>query len=284
MPASSPWWPRSPSCSESRHPPRSPPSPTPSTRSVVASIAHDVDIPAGDHVDLLVIVRGHADIAGSVDTIVVVDGSATLTGATARLARRRQRHAPTSMPAPGSRATSGRSTGTVTQATGAVVGGSVRTFERNAAALALLLIPLFLLLMIGLAVTGIVVALLVAAFAARQVRTAESLISRRARHGPRRGHRRVRRAADPGHPDDDHASSAPRSASARCSSSCRRWRSSAGSSRRSSSATGSSSGARLPRVEPPYAPPLIGVIVLAIAGIIPSSARSRPCSGSAPCW
>ena len=25
---------------------------------------HDVDIPAGDHVDLLFVVRGHADIAG----------------------------------------------------------------------------------------------------------------------------------------------------------------------------------------------------------------------------
>ena len=65
--------------------------PNSDTRSVVASIAHDVDIPAGDHVDLLVIVRGHADIAGSVDTIVVIDGSATLTGATRPLAGRHQR-------------------------------------------------------------------------------------------------------------------------------------------------------------------------------------------------
>ena len=146
------------------------------TRSVVASISHDVDIPAGDHVDLLLIVRGHADIAGSVDSIVVVDGSATLTGATAGSLVVVNGKADLDA---GTRVAGDVRTfdGTVTQATGAVVGGSVRTFERNAAELALLLIPLFLLLMIGLAVTGIVVALLVAAFAARQVRTAESLIS-----------------------------------------------------------------------------------------------------------
>ena len=45
------------------------------------------------------------------------------------------------------------------------------------AALAVLLIPLFLLLFIGLGLTAMAVALFVAAFAARQVRHAESLIS-----------------------------------------------------------------------------------------------------------
>ena len=67
--------------------------------------------------------------------------------------------------------------GTVTQATGAVVGGTVRTFERDPAALALFLIPLFLLLMLGLGIAGLAAALLVAAFGARQVRNAETLIA-----------------------------------------------------------------------------------------------------------
>ena len=151
--------------------------PTSSTRSVVASIAHDVTIPAGDHVDLLVVVRGHAEVAGSVDTIVVVDGTATLTGATAR-----------SLVVVNGSAALGAGTvvsgdvrtydGTVTQATGAVVYGNVRAVENNAAAFALFLIPLVLLLMVGLAIAGLAAALLVAAFGARQVRNAESLISR----------------------------------------------------------------------------------------------------------
>ena len=134
-------------------------------------------IPAGDHVDLLFVVRGHADIAGSVDSIVVIDGTATLTGATANSLVVDERH----------RRPRGRHArlrrcpdldSTVTRSADTVVGGSVGTFERNAAALAVLLIPLFLLLFIGLGVTAMAVALFVAAFAARQVRHAESLISR----------------------------------------------------------------------------------------------------------
>jgi hypothetical protein len=150
--------------------------PTTDNRSVVASIAHDVDIPAGDHVDLLFVVRGHAEIAGSVDTIVVVDGTATLTGA----------HADSLVVVNGSAALGAGTViagdvrtfdATVTQATGSVVDGTVRTYERNAGAAALFLIPLFLLLMLGLGIAGLAAALFVAAFGARQVRNAESLIS-----------------------------------------------------------------------------------------------------------
>ena len=151
--------------------------PSSDTRSVVASIAHDVDIPAGDHVDVLVIVRGHADIAGSVDSIVVIDGSATLTGASARSLVVINGSAALE---PGTVVSGDVRTfeGTVTQATGATVGGTVRTFERNPGAVALFLIPLFLLLMLGLGIAGLAAALLVAAFGARQVRNAEALISR----------------------------------------------------------------------------------------------------------
>ncbi|HEY6570473.1 MAG TPA: hypothetical protein VIZ22_09295 [Candidatus Limnocylindrales bacterium] len=150
--------------------------PTSNNRSVVASIAHDVTIPAGDHVDLLFIVRGHADIAGSVDSIVVIDGTATLTGATANSLVVMNGTADLTA---GTRISGDVRTydATVTRSADTVVGGSVGTFERNAAALALLLIPLFLLLFIGLGVTALAVALFVAAFAARQVRHAESLIS-----------------------------------------------------------------------------------------------------------
>ena len=151
--------------------------PTSSNRSVVATIAHDVTIPAGDHVDVVFVVRGHADIAGSVDSIVVIDGTATLTGATANSLVIVNGTADL---AAGTRVSGDVRTfdSTVTQSTDSVVGGSVGEFDRNAAAFAVLLIPLFLLLFIGLGLTAMAVALFVAAFAARQVRDAESLISR----------------------------------------------------------------------------------------------------------
>ena len=151
--------------------------PTSSNRSVVAAIAHDVTIPAGDHVDVVFVVRGHADIAGSVDSIVVIDGTATLTGATANSLVIVNGTADL---AAGTRVSGDVRTfdSTVTQSTDSVVGGSVGEFDRNAAAFAVLLIPLFLLLFIGLGLTAMAVALFVAAFAARQVRHAESLISR----------------------------------------------------------------------------------------------------------
>ena len=152
--------------------------PTPgNNRSVVASIAHDVTVPAGDHVDTLFVVRAHADIAGSVDSIVVIDGTATLTGATANSLVVVNGTADLTA---GTRISGDIRTfdASVTKAADVVVEGSTGAFERNAAALAVLLIPLFLLLFIGLGVTAMAVALFVAAFAARQVRHAESLISR----------------------------------------------------------------------------------------------------------
>ena len=177
--------------------------PTSSNRSVVASIAHDVTIPAGDHVDVLFVVRGHADIAGSVDSIVVIDGTATLTGATANSLVVMNGTADL---AAGTRVTGDVRTldATVTRAADAVVGGSVGTFERNAAALAVLLIPLFLLLFIGLGV---------AAHGRRAVRRGvrgppgpprRVADLPRARHGAGRGPRRLGRAADPRRPGDDH--------------------------------------------------------------------------------
>ena len=150
--------------------------PNQSTRSFVLSVDRDVDVPAGDHVDTLVVVRADATVEGSVDSIVVVDGTATLTAATAELRRRGERH----RRPPGGLAGQGdvrTYDGTVNRAADAVVTGSVRSFEANVAAFALLLIPLILVLFVGIGVAAIVVALLVAAFGARQVRHAEALIS-----------------------------------------------------------------------------------------------------------
>ena len=58
--------------------------PLPRTGSVLVSVNHPVDIPAGDHLDTLIVVGGDARISGDVRTIVVVRGTATLAGATTR--------------------------------------------------------------------------------------------------------------------------------------------------------------------------------------------------------
>ncbi len=151
--------------------------PGPSSRSFVLSVTHDADVPAGDHVDTLVVIRGHARIAGSVDSLVVVDGTATLTGATAGSVIVVRGSADLQA---GTHVTGDVRTmdATVTRAAGVIVDGSTRPFDTDVAAFAVLLIPLFILLFVGFGLAGIAVALLVAAFGARQVREAEGLISR----------------------------------------------------------------------------------------------------------
>ena len=150
--------------------------PTSSSRSFVLSVDRDVDVPVGDHIETLVVVRGDANIAGSVDNLVVVDGTATLTAATAGSLVVVNGTADLGA---GSTVTGDVRTysGSINRASNAIVGGTVRAADTDLAAFALLLIPLFLVLLVGFGVAALAVALLVAAFGARQVRRAESLIS-----------------------------------------------------------------------------------------------------------
>jgi len=151
--------------------------PFPDTRSVLVAVNRAVDIPAGDHLDTLVVIGGSAHVSGDVTTIVVVRGSATLAGATAE----------TLVVANGSAELQAGTTvsgdvrtldATVTQASGATVEGSVKTIDPDLAAFAVLLIPVFILLFLGMGLAAVAAALLVAAFGARQVRSIESLIGR----------------------------------------------------------------------------------------------------------
>ncbi len=147
------------------------------TGRVVIAFNGPVDIPAGEHVDAVVVFSGDARIAGEANTIVVIDGTATLTGARAE----------SIFVANGTVALDGSTTvlgdvrtlnSTVDRAPGATVGGSVKGIEAEIAALGIVLAPAFFLLMIGFALVTLAAALLVAALAARQVRAAEGLISR----------------------------------------------------------------------------------------------------------
>jgi hypothetical protein len=148
------------------------------TGGVIVSVDGSVDVPAGGHRDAVSVVNGVARISGDVRTVVVAGGSATLADATV-----------TSLVVVDGSADLQAGTivlgdvstihGTVTQQSGAIVQGSVRALETDVAAFAVLMIPLLILLFIGFGLAAIASALLVAAFGARQVRTMESLISSR---------------------------------------------------------------------------------------------------------
>ena len=56
--------------------------PVTSTGSVIVSVQGTVDVPAGSNPETVVVVDGTATISGDADTVVVAGGTATLTGAT----------------------------------------------------------------------------------------------------------------------------------------------------------------------------------------------------------
>jgi hypothetical protein len=150
--------------------------PSGTSRSVVFAVEHDAAVPSGDHVDTLVVIRANARVEGSVDSLVVIDGSATLAGATVGSVAVVRGTADLGA---GTTVTGdvGTFDASVNRAPGATVQGSTRAFDGSVAAIAVLLVPLFILLFVGFVLAGLVAALLVAAFAARQVRQAEGLIS-----------------------------------------------------------------------------------------------------------
>ncbi len=153
--------------------PGAPPEPRP----LLVSVDGSVDVPAGDRLDTLVVAGGNARISGEVRTIIVASGTATLAGATAD----------TLLVVDGSADLQAGTTvrgdvrtlhGTVTRQPGATVNGSVRTLDADLAAVGLLVLPLLVLLFLGLGLAAVVAALFVAAFGARQLRATEALIRR----------------------------------------------------------------------------------------------------------
>ncbi len=155
--------------------------PAASSRSVIVTVNGSLDVPAGQHLGAVVVIDGTARIGGDVDTLVVAGGSATLAGATVR----------TVVVIDGTADLGAGTTvlgdvrtlrGTVTQGAGAMVQGSVTALDADLAGLAVLMIPVFIVLFLGLGIAGIVAALLVAVFGARQVREVEALISGRPGH------------------------------------------------------------------------------------------------------
>jgi hypothetical protein len=134
-------------------------------------------VPAGDHADVVVVLKGNADVRGEVNTLVIVEGTATLTGAKLEtvVAVSSQVEVQSGTIVYGEIQ---RLDAVVHQSgTGVVQGGIVdlrsEWFELGGALAAALA-----LLWVGFGVATVVAGLLLAAIAGRQVRSAHQLISR----------------------------------------------------------------------------------------------------------
>ncbi len=151
--------------------------PIPHTGRVLISIDGNVALPAGEQADAVIVIRGTATIGGQVQGLVVIDGSAILSGAQAEtiLAIRSPITLETGTVVSGDVLTVDS---TVTQTGGATVTGSVRDLAVDFTWAGLVIGPLVLLWLFGMAIAAIAAALLLAALAARQVRAAEQLISK----------------------------------------------------------------------------------------------------------
>lgn len=146
------------------------------TDKVLMAFNGDITVVSGEQADVVLVTSGTATIAGAVETVVVFDGQAVLQGATV-----------------GSVFVTGGSvsldatttvTGdvrtldaTVTADPKATIGGSVTTIEKDLFAFGAVIAPMVMLFVLGFALVTIVAGLALAALAARQVRTAEALIS-----------------------------------------------------------------------------------------------------------
>jgi hypothetical protein len=144
---------------------------------VLVSVKGDASVPAGEQADVLVVVQGNATVGGTVNTVVVVDGTATLNGATVENLVIVTGHA---VLGPGTTILSDVRTlnATVDQQAGAVVQGTIRGVERDLANFGLVLGPALLLFFLGFVLATIVVGLALVAIGTRQIRTAAELVRR----------------------------------------------------------------------------------------------------------
>ena len=152
--------------------------PLPHTGRVLVSVgAGDVTVPAGDHVDVVVVVQGDATIRGEVNDVVVVEGSARLEGATVE----------TIVAVRGTVAIDGASKvladirtleATIDAAPGADLMGTTRDLASDLTGIGLFIGQALLLVAIGFALAALLAALLLVAVGERQVRASGEIIRR----------------------------------------------------------------------------------------------------------
>jgi hypothetical protein len=144
---------------------------------VLIGINGNITLPTGEQADAVVVANGDAIIHGQVRSLIVVNGAAILEGATAQ-----------DVFVANGTVTLGAGTSvsgdvrtvnsTVTRDPGAMVTGTVRAADADLIAFAAVIAPAIVLFLLGFALVTIAGGLALAALAARQVRTAEALISR----------------------------------------------------------------------------------------------------------
>jgi len=145
------------------------------TGTLLVAFNGDVTVPTGDSADGVLVTGGTATIHGTVETVVVLDGSAVLAGAEVK-----------SVFVTGGSVTIDASSivtgdvrtldATVTADPAATIGGTVASLDKDLLAAGAILAPAFVLFMLGFALVTLVAGLALAALASRQVRSAESLI------------------------------------------------------------------------------------------------------------
>lgn len=149
----------------------------PDSGRVIFVAGGDVDIPAGDQADAVVVINGSATVAGTVNALVVFDGTASVAGATLEsltiINGTAELGAGTTI-----LGDVGRLGSSVQRADGVEIGGTVRDLAGDAAAFGFFIGAAAIVLWIGFGLATVLVGLLVAGLAARQVRAATTLIRR----------------------------------------------------------------------------------------------------------
>lgn len=149
----------------------------PHTGRILIAVGGDIDVPAGEQADAVIVVNGEARVAGTVNSLLVVDGTATITGGTLE----------TLAIVNGQAVLRGdtsilhdvyRYASTVDLAESVAFGGEVRDLTGDLVAFGIFIGLAALALWIGIGIATLVAGLLIAGLAARQVRSATALISR----------------------------------------------------------------------------------------------------------
>jgi hypothetical protein len=150
--------------------------PVTQTERVLVSTQGDVTIPAGEEADVVVVVRGTANIQGAVNTLVVVEGTANLSAARLEtvVAVRSNVEVGSGTVVTGEVM---RLDSTVNQAGDAQIAGGVTDLTSTLLEVGAVLGPALFLAWIGFGLAAIAFALLLAGIASRQLREAGRLIA-----------------------------------------------------------------------------------------------------------
>jgi hypothetical protein len=142
---------------------------------VLIGVGGDVSLPVGEEADAVVVVDGHATVAGEANNVIVIDGTATITGTTIEnllVVRGSAEVVDTSV------VYDIRTLDAQVEQVNVDLGGSVKGLDAELIGLGWIVGSALFLIWIGIGLATIVAGLLLAGLAARQVRSAGQLISR----------------------------------------------------------------------------------------------------------